>query len=139
MFSNNKLLFEFSTSIPTYGTLKKRKIPTLNNVQEWFRFFKSKLKNEYQDNLLSFAIPSCNIVPLDGCFIYFQIKRPNKRTLDADNIGFIVKWTIDAIKVSNWIKDDNKVSYYVGEAIEDKTLLETSLEIKVYERMNTHK
>jgi hypothetical protein len=117
-------------------------------VSKWLRFHSSKIKNEYKNNLKEWYIPTPEKT-FDKLLIEFHLYRHNKRTLDTDNLGFIIKWTIDAIKEINWseewvgnkvnitkkegwMKDDDNVEYNVKPAILDKKLLETVITVKVF-------
>jgi len=140
-----EFLFEFTTPAPKH----QQQVVTLNNVGKWYRFQGSKIKNEYKEMLKEWHIPKPKAT-FDYLLIEFHISRHVKRTLDSDNIGFIVKWTIDAIKEINWewdytgskpkiiakhpgwMVDDDNVEYNVKPSILDKTLLETEFTVKVF-------
>jgi len=129
MIKEEKLdeLFYFNTACPKY----KEQVISLNNVAKWHRFHSSKIKNEYKNNLKDFYIPEA-INKYKSLEIHFQLYRHNKRTLDSDNLGFIIKWTIDAIKELNWVEDDDEITYKVNPAILNRDLLETEIEVKVF-------
>jgi hypothetical protein len=124
-----KLLFEFTTACPKY----KNKVISLNNVGEWIRYSSSKIKNEYKDILKEWNIPTAT-KQYEKLHFEFHLYRHNKRILDSDALGFIVKWTIDAVKESEWLIDDNQVSYLVEPAILNRDLVETEILVKVYEK-----
>lgn len=143
-----KLLFEFNVECPKY----QNQVISLNNIEKWYRFHKSKIKNQYKQNLKDFYIPTPDKT-YEGIVIDFKLYRHNGKTLDSDNMGFIIKWTIDAIKEINWetqiingkektvknpgwIIDDDNVEYSVTPAVLDRSLLETEVNIKVYARKN---
>jgi len=69
-------------------------------------------------------------------FICFSIYRHNRRIFDSDALGFIVKWTIDAIKESGWLVDDNQVTYIVHPSVLNLDLIETEIKVEVYEKIN---
>jgi len=136
-----KELFQFQTPCPKY----KEQVISLNNISKWHRFHSSKIKNEFKDLLKEWYIPTPE-KQYESIYVEFMLYRHNKRTLDSDNLGFQIKWIIDAIKETEnedildnkskpitWIIDDDKVKYSVEPAILDRDLLETELKVVVYE------
>jgi len=121
-------LFEFQVAAPKY----RNQVISLNNIGKWHRYQSSTIKNLYKDNLKSWNIPEATI-KYKSLYIVFHLYRHNKRTLDSDNLGFIIKWTIDAIKESGWLIDDNIITYKVVPAILDRNLLDTEIKVVVYE------
>jgi Holliday junction resolvase RusA-like endonuclease len=124
---SKKLLFEFQVAAPKF----KNQVISLNNVGKWHRFNSSSIKNLYKDNIKVWNIPEPED-KLESVYIEFHLFRHNKRTLDSDNLGFIIKWTIDAIKEKEWLIDDDKVTYIVFPAILDRELIDTEIKVKVY-------
>lgn len=144
MNTNQNLLFEFHTPLPKY----KEQVISLNNINKWYRFQSSKIKNEYKELLKDWYIPTPDNT-YEALYIEFHLYRHNKRTLDSDNLGFIIKWTIDAIKEINWkidttgkkpktIKnpgwmiDDDNITYLVKPAILNTDLEETEIKVRVF-------
>jgi len=130
-----KQLFQFNTPCPKY----KEWVISLNNISKWHRFHQSKIKNQYKENLQSWYIPTPE-KEYKSMYVEFHLMRHNKRVLDSDNLGFIIKWTLDAIKETEnkelgikWLKDDDQITYKVVPAKLDKTLLETEIIVKVFE------
>ena len=130
------LLFEFNTPCPKY----KEQVISLNNVSKWLRFHQSKIKNTYKQQLKEWYIPTPN-TRYKKLYVEFHLFRHNKRVLDADNLGFIIKWTLDAIKETEnpklkitWLEDDDQIRYLVEPAILDRELLETEIKVKVFEK-----
>lgn len=139
-----KPLFEFTASAPKW----KEQVISLNNIDKWHRFHKSKLKNEFKNMLQEWHIPKPDAM-YESLYIEFHLFRHNGRTLDSDNLGIIIKWTIDAIKEINWewdysgkkpkpikhpgwMKDDDKIEYNVKPAVLNRELLETEITVKVF-------
>jgi len=141
-------LFSFNIPCPIYeGKISKKtgkkskQVVSLNNIHQWLRFHKSKISNEYKNQLKDWYIPENPNPKYESIDIQFELKRHNKRVLDSDNLGIIIKWTIDAIKGekndkegSKWLIDDDKVFYNVVPAILDETLLETEIKVTVYKK-----
>jgi len=127
----NKKLLDFSIACPKY----RKKVISLNNIPLWYRYQQSKIKNEYKQNLKDFCITTPD-KKLTKMFICFSIYRHNRRIFDSDALGFIVKWTIDAIKESGWLVDDNQVTYIVHPSVLNLDLIETEIKVEVYEKIN---
>jgi len=127
-----KPLITFSTAVPKYGG----QVVSLNNAKKWLKFSETPIKNEYKISLKQFYIPERKIEPLSKAFIIFRIFRKDKRMLDSDSLGYIIKWTIDAIKEENWFIDDDQITYIVFPSVVDKSLIETELTVSVYEDFN---
>ena len=129
------LLFDFTAPAPKY----KNQVISLNNVSKWLRFHGSKIKNEYKDTLKEWYIPSPT-KEHEALYIEFHLHRHNKRVLDSDALGFIIKYTIDAIKDTEndegikWLKDDDQITYLVVPATLNRELLETEIQVKVFDK-----
>lgn len=122
-------LFSFSAPCPKY----KEQVVSLNNIGKWYRYNKSKIMNEYKTILKTWHIPEVE-EKLEKAYFSFELKRHNKRVLDSDNLGFIIKWTIDAVKEEEWLLDDNKITYNVIPAIVDRTLKETIITVRMFKK-----
>jgi hypothetical protein len=127
-------LFEFNVPCPKY----KEQVVSLNNFSKWYRFKGSTIKNTYIELLHEWCIPEPEET-LDEILVEYHLYRHNKRVLDADNLGFIIKWTNDAIKNKKnelknltFLTDDDQVHYYVKPAVLNRELLETEIKVKVY-------
>jgi hypothetical protein len=119
-------IFRFTTA----GAKFKDTIVSLNNISKWHRFKASEIKNFYKESISVWQIPDVT-KEYKKLFIEFHLLRHNKRVLDSDNLGFIIKWTIDAIKEKGWVEDDDQITYIVFPAILDRKLNDTSIEIVV--------
>ena len=127
-------IFEFSVACPTY---KSDVVISLNNINKWFRYKVSSISNEYKDMLTEWHIPAPN-KKLKKVYIVFELYRHNKRILDSDNLGFIIKWTIDAIKNSGWLIDDDQVLYTVIPSTLNIDLKETEIKITMFEKVSDY-
>lgn len=129
---SKKSLLNFNIACPKY----RKQVISLNNVGKWLRFHQSKIKNEYKQNLKDFCITPPPAIKYKKLFITFRIYRNNKRILDSDAIGFIVKWTIDAIKEVGWLVDDDQITYIVFPSILNKDLVESEINVSVFENVD---
>jgi len=143
----SNILFEINSPCPKWiGTKKAKKdgktirrkveeIISLNNINDWYRFNSSRIKNEYKNLLKEWYIPKAT-KKHKSLFIEFHLFRHNKKTLDSDNLGFIIKWTIDAIKESNWMEDDDQITYIVFPAILNRELKDTEIKVIIKDKFD---
>jgi len=129
-----KNLFKFSVACPKHN---KEQVVSLNNINKWLRFKKSTISNEYKNLLNDWHIPTPN-KKLKKAFIVFELYRHNKRILDSDNLGIIIKWTIDAIKNSGWLVDDDQIFYTVVPSTLDLSLKETEITLIMFENIEDY-
>jgi len=137
-----KSLLNFTVACPKYtGVVKQTKtgkistvntVISLNNVNKWYRYKLKKIVEEYKENLTNWFIPKSKL-KLTSAFIEINLYRENKRKFDADNLGYIVKWTIDTIKEQGWLKDDDQVTILLTPSIYKEDIVETSIEVSLYE------
>lgn len=129
--NENNLIFSFHAACPKY----QNKVISLNksDISKWVKWQEAVIKNEYKDNLKEWHIPD----PEDGreltnAWLEFRLFRHTGRKFDSDNLGFIIKWTIDAIKEMGWLKDDDQIIYTVFPSVVDKTLAETEIKVSMF-------
>jgi len=125
-------LIKVSIPLPKGSGKNKNKIASLNEIIKWHWSAINKVKFEYKSNLKDWYIPKNQKEPQANMTIEFQLRRHNNRVLDSDNIGIIIKWTIDTIKEQNWLIDDNQVTYTVIPSVLDNTVLDTTIDITAY-------
>jgi Holliday junction resolvase RusA-like endonuclease len=125
----SKKFFEFNIAAPKY----KNQVVSLNNINKWLRWSKSKISNDYKNMLNDFYIPEPT-EQLRSSWIRFDLYRHNGKVLDSDNLGIIVKWTIDAIKQKGWLEDDNQVTYSIFPSIMDRNLVETEIKVSMFDK-----
>ena len=110
---------------------KKSKILiTMNNVLVWKRFYETKIKAQFKQNLREYYLPEPTET-YDSLHIKYRIVRHNKRKIDPDSAAFVMKWFIDELENLGYVKDDRYVtvaSYPTSIHPEQ----ETFIEIKVY-------
>ncbi len=128
-------LFSFIIAAPKIGVGKyKNQLPTINNAPIWYRYGKTRIKNDYKEKLTEWFLPKSELM-LDSFIIEFSLFRPNGKKLDADALFYIYKWTIDSIVEQGYAKDDNKVKIIINPAILEKKNVETTIKVKViYEK-----
>lgn len=122
----------FSLPLPKGRGKNKNKIATLNEVPKWHWSSVSKVKNDYKDLIKDWYLEDWNKEPLGSMTVVFSIERHNKRILDSDNIGFIIKWVLDAIKETGTLVDDDQITYTVNPSIVVEGLVESQIKVECY-------
>lgn len=128
----NRKLFDFTIPLPKGKGGKKNAIASINEVAKWHWNMVSKVKTEYKDLIKQWYLEENSGNKYRTMLIVFKLKRHNRRILDSDNLGFIIKWTIDAIKEQQWLTDDDQVYYLVEPAVLNTDLIESSIEVECY-------
>jgi hypothetical protein len=126
------LITSFNIPLPKGRGKNKNKIASLNEVPKWHWNDTAKVKKQYKDVINDWYIGDPDGEPLSSMTVVFKLKRHNGRILDSDNIGFIIKWTIDAIKESGWLIDDDQITYLVIPSVIDRELIESTIEVSCY-------
>ena len=103
---------------------------TLNNVNRWIRWDKTKIKNDYKTLLKDYFIPEPD-ERYDALTIQYRILRNTDQKLDKDNVVFGLKWLSDTLEELGYVEDDRVVNFESFDTITDKTLSETMFEIKI--------
>lgn len=103
---------------------------TLNNVASWIRYSKTKIKNDYKDDLKEYFLPEPEKI-YDSLTIEYRIVRDSEKTLDKDNIVFALKWLADSLQEIGYIKDDKVVNFKSYDTTVNKALPETMYEVRV--------
>lgn len=122
----------FTIPLPKGRGKNKNKIASLNELPKWHWKVISDVQKQYKQIIKDWYISSYESDPLPSMTILFKLHRHNDRVLDSDNLGFIIKWTIDAIKESGWLIDDDQITYIVEPSRVNRDLIETSIEVLCY-------
>lgn len=122
----------FEVPLPKGIGKNKNKIASMNEVTKWHWSSTTKVKDKYKLMVKEWFLsePKANEV-YNYSYVKYELLRHNKRVIDADNLGFIIKWTNDCIKELGWILDDDKLSYSVDRAKLNPDLNETSVKVTV--------
>lgn len=128
---NYTKLVEFNIPLPKGKGKFKNQVASLNSVARWHWKSVADIKSDYKHLIKDWYINTSE-EPLSSMSIVFEINRHNNRILDSDNLGFIIKWTIDAIKESGWLVDDDQITYLVLPSKLNIDLIETSIKVTCY-------
>ena len=124
-------ILSFVVPVPKIGAGKaKNQLVLANNMPVWYRYHKTRIKEEFKHSLVEWFIPESELL-LESFKIEFSLLRHNKRRIDSDAPFFVLKWIIDAIVEQGYAIDDNKVKLVIIPSVVDKAAKETSIRVKV--------
>lgn len=127
-----KIILETTIPVPKIGTGKsKNQLVLMNNASIWMRYYQTKIKKAFKDNLKDWHLPKSEL-SLDSGTVEFRLYRPTKRRLDADSIAFIGKWFVDTLVEQGYFKDDDQITFMYKPVIVEKDRVETEVKIKIY-------
>jgi len=92
---------------PAFG--KKNELATLNNITRWFKFAKTKMKDQFKSELTDWSLPPWEENPYTKATVEYTILRSNGFKLDSDNLAFSYKWLQDLLVENNYMVDDDKI------------------------------
>lgn len=126
-------LLSFICRYPTVLTGRaKGRLATNNNVPDWYRFQKTKIKNSFKESLGEWTIPQSDLKCELGA-IKFTTIRPNKKRIDADSPAISAgKWTADFLVEQGWFEDDDKVQFLYLPVQVCPEYNETMIRVEVY-------
>ena len=93
---------------PSFGK-KKPQLITLNNVTKWWKFAKTKLKDEFKTELSEWHLPEWGDNPYTKAQIEYTIQRKDGKKIDSDNLAFPYKWLQDLLVENQYLVDDDKI------------------------------
>ena len=99
---------EFIFVPPCFG-IRKPELITLNNVTKWWKFAKTKIKDEFKAELSDWSLPTWEENPYTAAEIEYTILRNNGFKLDSDNLAFPYKWLQDLLVENGYMVDDDKI------------------------------
>ncbi len=121
---------------PTFG-IRKPELITLNNVTKWWKFAKTKLKNEFKSDLADWSLPPWEENPYKKANIEYTIRRKDGFKIDSDNLAFPYKWLQDLLVENNYLLDDDKIRVVLNPTqLHVEGSVETSVHVTItlYER-----
>jgi hypothetical protein len=125
-------ILDFNVALPKGSGKNKNKIASLNEVLKWHWKSTTECKNGYKDLLKNWYLSKSTEDKYEKMSIVFELHRHNNRMLDSDNIGLIIKWTIDAIKELDYLIDDDQITYMVIPSKLNRDVVETQINVKCY-------
>ncbi len=88
---------------------KSDEIASTNNLSKWWKQSKTRIKNEFQNHLKEWVLPTYMDNPYRWAEIHFTILRTNGKGIDSDALGpSTYKWAIDVLTHQGYIIDDDK-------------------------------
>ena len=93
---------------PAFG--KKNELATLNNISRWFKFAKTKMKDQFKSELSEWSLPPWeDDNPFTKAEIEYTILRKDGKKIDSDNLAFSYKWLQDLLVENGYMVDDDKI------------------------------
>ena len=116
---------------PVFG--KKAELCSLNNMSRWYRFQKTKIKQEFKEYLEAWFLPLWDDCVFTKAEISYTVLRKDAKKLDADNLTIIYKWFQDLLVENSYLSDDDKVKVILNPTIlnAEDSEFETSVLISV--------
>ena len=99
---------EFIFIPPVFG--KKNQLCTTNTISRWYRFAKTKIKQEFKEQLEGWFLPLWEDTPYLQAEIEYTILRKDGKNIDSDSFSVsCFKWLRDILAENNYLVDDNLV------------------------------
>jgi len=93
---------------PSFG-IRKPELVTLNNITRWWKFAKTKIKDEFKSEISEWNLPEWDDNPFTKAEIEYTILRKDGYKLDSDNLAFTYKWLQDVLVENCYLIDDDKI------------------------------
>ncbi len=88
---------------------RSQEVCSTNNISRWFRHSKTKIMNQFKQDMREWFIPEWKDNPYRSAEIHFTILRTNNRKMDPDSLGpSTYKWSIDLLTEQGMIIDDDQ-------------------------------
>lgn len=117
---------------------KSDEIATTNNLSKWWRQAKTRIKNNFQDDLKEWFLPEHEDNPYRWAEIHFTILRTNDRKMDSDSLGpSTYKWAIDLLTIQGYILDDDQcrvVQHPTKLSVDGNIETSVKMQVKFFER-----
>jgi hypothetical protein len=82
---------------------------TMNRIGTFYRWGKTKIKNQLQDMLKEWYVPQWEDKPFRHAVITYQILRDSKRKIDPDASAWICKYINDVLVQQGYLVDDDRI------------------------------
>ncbi len=127
---------QFTFIPPAFG--KKNQLCTTNTISKWYRFAKTKIKQEFQVELTEWFLPEWEDNPYTKADIEFTVLRKDGKNLDSDSFSVSAyKWLRDMLVTNGYLIDDNMVKQTMHPTllhVEGNIETSVRVEITLYER-----
>ena len=93
---------------PSFGT--KNQLCTTNTISKWYRFNKTKIKQEFNSEITEWHLPEWTDNPYTKAEIVFTILKKDGKNIDSDSFSVsCYKWLRDLVVIQGYLVDDNDV------------------------------
>lgn len=112
---------------------KSDEAATNNNLSRWWKQSKTRIKNQFQEDMREWYIPEHDDNPYLWAEIHFTILRTNFKKMDSDAFGASTyKWAIDLLTTQGYLLDDDKCRVVLNPTrLGVEGTLETSIHMQV--------
>ena len=120
---------------PTFGN--KNELCSLNNISRWYRFAKTKIKDEFKNQLKEWSLPVWEDNPFMKAELEYTILRTNRKKMDSDALSLTYKWVQDLLVEEGYLTDDDHTKVILNPTqlnVEGSVETSVLVEIKLYER-----
>jgi hypothetical protein len=127
---------EFVFVPPSFGK-KNPTLATLNNVSKWWKFAKTKMKDNFITELSEWSLPPWEDNPYTKAEIEYTILRKDGKKIDSDNLAFSYKWLQDLLVENQYMTDDDKIRVVLNPTrlhVEGSVETSVHVTIRLYER-----
>jgi hypothetical protein len=125
-------LIAFTCRFPKIGVGRaKNQLATVNNIPKWYRYNKTKIKNDLKEELKGWMVPRVEHQYESGV-VAFTLYRPNKKRLDADAGCLVYKWIVDLLVEEGYFKDDDKIQLVLNPVVTEPNRVETEIKVEVF-------
>ena len=112
--------------------MNKSQMMTINNYSRVHWATKSKIKNEYKQLLSNWFLDGSKIP--ENSHIHWLPTYKDARRRDSINLASVAKIIEDVLVETGSLSDDNKTTHTLHPGSHDKSLLNHTLTVYVYER-----
>ena len=127
---------QFTFTPPSFG--KQNKLCTTNTISQWYRFAKTKIKQEFQVEITEWHLPQWENNPYTKADIEFTVLRKDGKNIDSDSFSVsCYKWLRDMLVTNGYLLDDNMVKQTMNPTqlhVEGSVETSVACKITLYER-----
>jgi hypothetical protein len=122
---------EFIFTPPGFG--KKNQLCTANTIPKWYRYSKTKIKQEFQNIISEWYLPEWDDNPYKCAELDFTILRKDGKNIDSDSFAISAyKWIRDMLVINDYLVDDDRVKQTMHPTILNVDgNVETSIKTKI--------
>lgn len=116
---------------PSFGS--KNQLCTTNTISKWWRFAKTKIKNEFESHITEWYLPVWENNPYLYAEIEYTILRSDGKKIDSDSFAASAyKWMQDMLVRNGYLVDDDKTKITINPTqLHVEGEIETSVHVNI--------